>query len=97
MIMIIITVIFIPIAVIVLIMINHENIGRCLACEVYGGSNSIHGNNNSMPSAVTNIHNSITGKSTFDLDAPSRRHCITCGLWGNIWSCLVCAHTGCGR
>ena len=25
------------------------------------------------------------------------RHCTTCGLWGNIWACLVCAHTGCGR
>ena len=25
------------------------------------------------------------------------RHCMSCGLTGNIWACLVCAHTGCGR
>ena len=25
------------------------------------------------------------------------RHCMVCGLTGNIWACLVCAHTGCGR
>jgi hypothetical protein len=25
------------------------------------------------------------------------QHCLTCGLWGNIWACLVCGHTGCGR
>lgn len=63
------------------------NAARCLACRVYADRRESRG---APPPPPPN--------ATSDADQQLELYrCVACGLLENVWLCLVCAHTGCGR
>jgi len=76
---------------------------RCLVCRIYGGTQSINYDEmkRSADRSITghNHSNSISSSSsnTTATDVTKLRRCLTCDLRDNIWVCMICGHTGCGR
>lgn len=71
------------------------NGARCLVCRIYGGAHSLddddRGGGKSSPKSVA------YEKSSSVPDVTKLRRCLTCDLRDNVWVCVICAHTGCGR
>lgn len=68
------------------------NVQRCRVCRVYGAPPS----SSSASSLSSSGYNNPLLTSNNSLDS-NLRCCLNCGVRDNIWVCLVCAHTGCGR
>lgn len=74
---------------------------RCLVCRIYGGTQSVEfdelnsgsGDRKQSSSSRHDQTNSINVAT----DVTKLRRCLTCDLRDNIWVCMICAHTGCGR
>lgn len=73
------------------------NGARCLVCRIYGGSHSIETDQGKRDGEKTPAVSSLDSSSSVATDVTKLRRCLTCDLRDNIWVCMVCAHTGCGR
>ena len=76
---------------------------RCSICRIYGGEDSVA--TDTIPQVLTTLTSSSSSSSSslapprvrYDIDVVKLRSCITCNLYENIWVCMNCGHTGCGR
>jgi BRCA1-associated protein len=66
---------------------------RCKVCRIYGGSSSIQKDVRNLSLLAPESPVPIPEDSSFS----KLRRCLICGLQENIWVCMSCAHTGCGR
>ena len=78
------------------------NGARCLVCRIYGGTQSVEneeakrGGDRKISSSSSGNDNS-SSNSNITTDVTKLRRCLTCDLRDNVWVCMICAHTGCGR
>lgn len=73
------------------------NGARCLVCRIYGGTHSIETDEDKRGGEKNPAVGSLDSSSSVATDVTKLRRCLTCDLRDNIWVCMVCAHTGCGR
>eukprot|EP01034_Spumella_vulgaris_P029735 gene29735-36830_t len=74
---------------------------RCIVCHVYNTISEVkysaHGNSSTSSSGGNTQTASGKVSSATDISRPPGSYCLDCGLKDNIWLCMLCSYTGCGR
>eukprot|EP01038_Epipyxis_sp_PR26KG_P007213 gene7213-9843_t len=79
----------------------YDNYTRCFACFIYDTLNDTNSPNSSR---TFDFQATESSSSSAALSKPVSQglcrkigYCIDCGILENVWLCLICSYTGCGR